>query len=357
MNRYLQLEADIASEAEEMGSDMVKSLYDQLIDSEQVINAIRQSEEVMEKLTDNSERIRKIYVKVENSEITGKSSSVLQDFASFVARIYYDLEDFRFITELFQDIPSYTAMGGEIVSDDEEPIFLNLSEDTIIYAEGVFKTFPLPSTTVYALRGVNIEIKRGEFVAIMGPSGSGKTTLLNILSGIEEPDRGIVSVAGLDLIRASEDQLTRFRRDTVAFIYQSYNLLPNFNNRENVQLPADLGTNKEIGDHKKRSAKLLEDVGLGEYIEGFPLRLSGGQQQRVTIARSLMNRPDILFADEPTGDLDTITGMQIMDIIEEFRGDGVTIVLVTHDKQIAGRADRIINMQDGVIIDPSEVNL
>jgi putative ABC transport system ATP-binding protein len=356
MTRYLQLEEDITSEAEEMGSDMVKSLYSTLIDSGQVKIAIQQSEEVMQKLTTNSERIRKIYVKVERSDITGKSSSVLQDFAAFVAQIYHDLEDFRFITELFQDVPSYTAMGGELVGDDE-PVVLDLSDDTIIYAEGVFKTFPLPSTTVYALRGVDIEVKKGEFVAIMGPSGSGKTTLLNILSGIEDPDRGIVRVAGLNLIQATESELTRFRRDTVAFIYQSYNLLPNFKNRENVQLPADLGTDKSLGNHKERAAKILEDVGLGEYIEGFPLRLSGGQQQRVTVARSLMNRPDILFADEPTGDLDTTTGMQIMDIIEEFRRDGVTIVLVTHDKKIADRADRIINMQDGVIVKASEVSL
>jgi putative ABC transport system ATP-binding protein len=357
MARYMQLEKEICREAEEMDSDMVRSLYNRIINSEQIKTAIQQSEEIMNRLTNNAERIRNIYVKVDEAEITGKSSSVLQEFASFVAGIYHDLEHFRFITELFQDIPSYTAMGGSLVTDDSEMIEAEIAEGVIIHAEGVFKTFPIPSTTVYALRGIDLEIKKGEFIAIMGPSGSGKTTLLNILSGIEEPDRGFVHVAGLDLIAATEKELTRFRRDTVSFIYQSYNLLPNFTNRENVQLPADLGTRKEIGDYKKRSTGLLIDVGLEDYIKGSPLRLSGGEQQRVTIARSLMNNSDILFADEPTGDLDTTTGRQIMDIIESSRRDGVTIVLVTHDKLIAERADRIIYMQDGVIGADKEINL
>ncbi len=357
MTRYLQLEKEIYREAEEMDSDMVRSLFNKIINSDQIKTAIQKSEDIMKRLTLNAERIRSIYVKVDEAEITGTSSSVLQEFAAFVAGIYHDLEHFRFVTELFGDIPSYTALGGNLVTDGSEMIEAEIAENTIIHAEGVFKTFPLPSTTVYALRGVDLEIKKGEFVAIMGPSGSGKTTLLNILSGIEEPDRGIVHVAGLDLVTATEKELTRFRRDTVSFIYQSYNLLANFTNRENVSLPADLGTRKEIGNYKKRATGLLVDVGLQDYIKGSPLRLSGGEQQRVTIARSLMNNSDILFADEPTGDLDTATGLQIMDIIESSRRDGVTIVLVTHDKKIAGRADRIIRMQDGVIDLDNEINL
>lgn len=356
MARYLKLEVEIAGEAEEMGSDMVKNLYAQLISSDSIHRAVEQSESIMDRLTDNAERIRGIYIKIEEGKPTGTSSSVLQDFAQFVSTIYYDLEEFRFITEVFQDVPSYISMSGELVGETEDEE-VTIAHDTIIYAEDIFKTFPLPYTTVYALRGLDIEIKRGEFVAIMGPSGSGKTTLLNILSGIESTDRGIVYVDGLDLRTATERTLTNFRRDTVAFIYQAYNLLPNFKNQENVQLPADLGTKKDIGKFKQRSSQLLNDVGLGEYVKGFPLRLSGGQQQRVTIARALMNKPEILFADEPTGDLDGITGAQIMDIIDQFHKEGVTIVLVTHDKLVAERADRVIYMQDGQIVESSEMML
>lgn len=357
MKRYLQLEKEIHIEAEEMDSDMVRNLYSSLIDSNLIVIAIKQADEIINQLSVNAERIRSIYVHVESANVTGYTSSVLQEFALFVSTIYYELEDFRFITELFQDIPSYTSMGGDIVTMDKEEKSVDIPKDTIIYAEGIFKTFPLPSTTVYALRGVDLRVMKGEFLAIMGPSGSGKTTLLNILSGLETSDKGVVHVADLDLRTASEKILTRFRMDTVAFIYQSYNLLPVFTNRENVQLPADLGTNKDIGNRKDRADKLLTMVGLGEYIKGRPNRLSGGQQQRVTIARSLMNKPDILFADEPTGDLDSTTGAQIMDIIEEFRSDGVTIVLVTHDPKVAEKADRVVYMQDGIIIPENEASL
>ncbi|MHA2501435.1 MAG: ABC transporter ATP-binding protein [Candidatus Kariarchaeaceae archaeon] len=357
LERYLQLENDILEEAESMGSDMVKSLYDTLVNHDEIEQAYKSCSNIISRVDENSEKIRQIYRRIEASIPSGETSSTLQEFASFVSDIYFHLEEFRFIIEVFADIPSYTSMSGGSAVDIESAEYKELHGDAIIYTEGIFKTFPLPSTTVYALRGVDLEIKMGEFVAIMGPSGSGKTTLLNILSGLETSDRGVVNVANLDLSNASERQLVKFRRDTIAFIYQAYNLLPNFTNQENVQLPYDLGSKKKLGNKRKRSAELLEQVGIGEYVKGFPLRLSGGQQQRVTIARSLMNRPDILFADEPTGDLDGITGGQVMDTIEQFHKEGVTVVLVTHDKAIAARADRIINMLDGKIVDADNIQL
>jgi ABC-type lipoprotein export system ATPase subunit len=155
----------------------------------------------------------------------------------------------------------------------------------------------------------------------------------------------------MDLGNASEKDLIKFRRETASFIYQSYNLLEVLTNRENVSLPADFGIEKAIGTKKARSKDLLKSVGLDFYTNGKPSLLSGGQQQRVTIARALMNQPKILFADEPTGDLDSVTGSQIMDIIEELHRDGVTVVLVTHDEKIAQRAQRIIHMSDGKVVE------
>ncbi|MCE7735612.1 MAG: ABC transporter ATP-binding protein [Candidatus Heimdallarchaeota archaeon] len=227
---------------------------------------------------------------------------------------------------------------------------IEIPENSIIYAKDVFRTFPLINSTVYALRGIDLDIKKGEFVAIMGPSGSGKTTLLNIISGLDRPDRGITIVNNLNMVTAKEKELIKFRREVGAFIYQTYNLLEVLTNRENVSLPADFGIKKKIGKRKQRSKDLINSVGLEFYTKSKPSLLSGGQQQRITIARALMNNPEILFADEPTGDLDSKTGSEIMDIIDGLHEDGVTIVLVTHDETIAKRAERIIHMADGKIV-------
>jgi len=355
LERYLQLKDDINEEVENTGSDFVASVYADHITEADITRSLQLSEEIMDILGENSEKIRKTYNIIESSKVTGTSPPVIEKFSAYVAGLYHDLEDFRFITETLQDIPSFTSMGGGVaVSSASETLEFQPTKNQVIFAENIFKTFPLATTTVYALRGIDIEINQGEFVAIMGPSGSGKTTLLNILSGIEEPDRGQIWVSGLNLGEASEKELVKFRRDTIAFIYQSYNLLPNLTNQENVQLPADLGTKKDIGKKSNRSEQLLDEVGLKDYIKGFPLRLSGGQQQRVTIARSLMNRPDVIFADEPTGDLDTITGGQILNVLESFHSEGVTIVVVTHDQNVADRADRVLHMRDGKMIDADQ---
>ncbi|OLS28374.1 MAG: putative ABC transporter ATP-binding protein [Candidatus Heimdallarchaeota archaeon LC_2] len=349
--RYRELEKEIIEESESIGSSFLSNIYDKFIDSKEVSKAISLIDEITETISKHSEDIRLLMVQIENLEISKNDMPDIENFTKFVMDIYYDLEEFRFITETFQDIPSFTAMGGGIATEGKEKIELDLPEDSMIYSKDIFRTFPLINSTVYALRGIDLEIKRGEFVAIMGPSGSGKTTLLNIMSGLDKPDRGLIYVDNLDLGNASEKQLIKFRREVAAFIYQSYNLLPILKNRENVSLPADFGIKKKIGNKKKRSKELLTSVGLEFYINSKPSLLSGGQQQRVTIARSLMNKPEILFADEPTGDLDSKTGSEIMDIIDELHKDGVTVILVTHDEKIALRAQRIIHMADGKIVD------
>lgn len=352
LKRYISLEKEIVEEGNKMGSDFLSGIYEKFINKHTIFDVLKQLETIQEIISLNVEPLRKLLISIENATIDSQTSNTsITDFVKFTSTMYFNLEEFRFITETFQDIPSFTSMGGGIAVESSSEQGYEIPNDTIIYSKDVFRTFPLVNSTVYAIRGVDLDIKQGEFVAIMGPSGSGKTTLLNILSGLDKPDRGIVNVTGLDLGTAREKDLINFRKNHVSFIYQSYNLLPNLTNEENVRLPADLGTSKNIPNKKERARELLESVGLKQFIKGRPLVLSGGQQQRVTIARALMNFPDILFADEPTGDLDGTTGEQIMDIISAFHKDGVTIVMVTHDEKIAARADRIIKMFDGKVVE------
>ncbi len=350
LQRYIDLENELREEGEKIGSSFLTNIYSKFMDKKEITKVMSDIENIENVVTENSDNIREILSTIEELEVTGKSPDIIRDFVKYVAHIYLHFEMFRFITDTFQDIPSFTAMGGGVAMETGYTGDFEVPEDTIIYIRDVFRTFPLINHTVYALRGVDLEIKRGEFVAIMGPSGSGKTTLLNIMSSLDHPDRGIVYVDGINLNTAKEKQLVQFRRDSVAFIYQSYNLLPILTNRENVSLPADFGTKSDIGNKKKRSEQLMYDMGIGEFTKGRPLLLSGGQQQRVTIARALMNKANILFCDEPTGDLDSKTGDQVMEIIEQANKEGITVVLVTHDERVAKCADRIIQMSDGKIV-------
>jgi putative ABC transport system ATP-binding protein len=347
LERYILLHEEISEESKNIDSIFFEDLYKKLVDLGLVKDTIEQIDDMLNSIASLSIDFRAIYSHFQNLEIGNSERSKTKDFLKLAIKIYYNLEDFRFITDTFQDVPSFTSMSGNINVSIKDSMDL---DQTVIYVEKLFKTFQLPTSTVYAVRGVDLEVKKGELVAIMGPSGSGKTTLLNILSGLDKPDTGAVIVAGLDITRAKEKDLLKFRREKVSFIYQTYNLLPGLKNRENVQLPADLGGAK-IKSKKQIANHLLEDVELLKYSNGYPLRLSGGQQQRVAIARSLMTTPEIIFADEPTGNLDSSTGSRIMDIIEKFHRQNVTIVIVTHDQKIANRADRIIYMSDGKIVD------
>jgi putative ABC transport system ATP-binding protein len=202
---------------------------------------------------------------------------------------------------------------------------------------------------VPALRGVSVEVKRGEFVCLMGPSGSGKTTLLNIIGGLDDASRGHVIVEGENLVALSESKLARLRLQKMGFIFQSYNLLANFTAQENVEAPMVLA---KVGrkDRQTRAMQLLERVGLGDRAHHYPSELSGGQQQRVAIARALANDPPILIADEMTGDLDSETGFAIMQLATELNRDGMTIVFVTHDPRMAEFAGRTIELRDGKIL-------
>jgi putative ABC transport system ATP-binding protein len=221
--------------------------------------------------------------------------------------------------------------------------------DPIIVVDNVHKSYLMGKEAVPALRGVSVEVERGEFVCLMGPSGSGKTTLLNIIGGLDDASRGHVIVEGENLVALSESKLARLRLQKMGFIFQSYNLLANFTAQENVEAPMVLA---KVGrkDRQNRSGQLLEKVGLGDRAHHYPSELSGGQQQRVAIARALANDPPILIADEMTGDLDSETGFAIMQLATELNKDGMTIVFVTHDPRMAEFAGRTIELRDGKIL-------
>ena len=203
--------------------------------------------------------------------------------------------------------------------------------------------------TLAVLRNVTFDLAAGETVAIVGPSGSGKTTLLGLLAGLDTPTNGAVLLDGLDLAPLDEDARARLRGDRVGFVFQSFQLVPTLTALENVQVPLEL---RGIRDSDVRARDLLERVGLGSRTHHFPAQLSGGEQQRVAIARAFVNRPRVLFADEPTGNLDGATGEKIVTLLEQLnREDGTTIVLVTHDQQLARRLGRSIRLADGVVIE------
>jgi len=222
----------------------------------------------------------------------------------------------------------------------------------ILVAEAVTKVYRTAAGEVNALNGVDLEVGRGEFMAVMGPSGSGKTTLLNCLSGLDEIDAGRVLVDGESIHDLSDADRTRRRASTMGFVFQAFNLVPVLTAVENVELPLLLaGTDTKAA--RDRAAETLERVGLGHRLEHRPNELSGGEQQRVTVARALAGQPAIVWADEPTGNLDTETADQVMDLFGELHREGLTILLVTHDEAIAAMAEHRIDMRDGEIVSDS----
>ncbi len=224
-----------------------------------------------------------------------------------------------------------------------------MSTETLIRAVNLVRHYSLGQETVRALDGIDLEIAQGEFVALVGPSGSGKSTLLNLLGGLDRPTSGEIHVADLELGRANDKQLVQYRRTKIGFIFQSFNLLSTRSAVENVETPLMLAEVRPR-ERRTRALELLESVGLASRADHKPNQLSGGEMQRVAVARSLANRPLLLLADEPTGNLDSQTGRGILNLLREtVSQQGVTLVLVTHDPFVAGFADRIVHMKDGKI--------
>ena len=219
-----------------------------------------------------------------------------------------------------------------------------------LLARELRKDYPMNGETVHALRGVSLRVDAGDYVAIVGPSGSGKSTLLQLLGGIDTPSAGAVELLGTRLDSLSDRELTRLRLTRLGFIFQRFHLLPVLTARENVELPmAEAGIPRS--DRRARARELLAYVGLGDRIDHRATQLSGGEMQRVAIARALANRPALLLADEPTGELDAATGQAILELFRRLNTDGTTLVVVTHDERLAAEAGRVIHMLDGSIRD------
>lgn len=213
----------------------------------------------------------------------------------------------------------------------------------MIKISDVVKSYGTEANKFQVLKGVSLEINDGGFTVILGASGSGKSTLLNVISGLEKPDSGSIEYDGVDITQLADKELTKFRKDTVGFIFQQYYLLPNMNVEKNVRMGADLVGNKDY-------LEIIEAVGLGEKLKKYPSELSGGEQQRVSVARALAKKPKVLFLDEPTGALDEQTGRQVLDYIVKLHKElGFSIVMVTHNQNIAEMAQTVIHMNSGKV--------
>src|SRR5271168_3366759 len=222
----------------------------------------------------------------------------------------------------------------------------------VISVQNLVKTYHVGEVTVEALRGVSLDIDSGEFLAVVGPSGSGKSTLMHILGCLDQPTSGQYFLEGRDVARLSDDELSGIRNKQIGFVFQGFNLLARTSALENVELPLLYGgAGVSPAERRKLAMEALDAVGLADRAEHHPNQLSGGQQQRVAIARALLNNPSILFADEPTGNLDSRTSVEVMDIFQRLKDErGITIVLITHEQQVAEYGSRIITFKDGQIV-------
>ncbi|OUS20151.1 macrolide ABC transporter ATP-binding protein [Nonlabens dokdonensis] len=220
--------------------------------------------------------------------------------------------------------------------------------ENVIEVRNIIRDFKLGSETVHVLKGIDLDIKKGDYIAFMGPSGSGKSTLMNLLGCLDTPTAGSYKLNGTDVSSLSDDQLAEIRNTEIGFVFQTFNLLPRTTALDNVALPM-IYAGKSKKDRKARAEEVLTSVGLVDRMDHQPNQLSGGQRQRVAVGRALVNNPSIILADEPTGNLDSKTGVEIMALFDKIHADGNTVILVTHEEDIAEHAHRVIRLRDGIV--------
>ena len=223
-----------------------------------------------------------------------------------------------------------------------------------IEVKDLYKIYSLEGVEIHAVNGITINIEDGEFVSIMGQSGSGKSTLMHIIGCLDKPTSGSAKIDGQEITDLTENELADFRLDKIGFIFQTFNLIPRASALKNVELPL-IYAGVSSAERRERATKMLESVGLGDRLGSRPTQLSGGQQQRVAIARALINDPKIIFADEPTGNLDSKSGMEIMAILDSLHEQGKTVILVTHEAEVAEHANRLIRLLDGKVIEDGPI--
>jgi putative ABC transport system ATP-binding protein len=319
--------------------------------SQKIVEARSLVSEVQEKLEECLLNLKDYLDETKNRVKTINSKDEFNlatlNMAELSSDLFIEAEFTKLWIDFFSaDIPFYAFQPT--LFNIKNPELSDASAESIISVRALVKNYTLGQTTVYAVRGVDIDIKEGEFVAIVGNSGAGKTTLLNCMAGLDDPDYGVVFFKGKDLHSLNDKEKSKVRLLDMGFIFQNYALLPHFNARENVALPADIaGFSKDLRD---RIEELLEGVGISKQAKQYPAQLSGGQLQRVAIARALTNRPKVLFADEPTGDLDSQTGKQVMQLIKKVHEETkTTIIIITHAQEIANYAQRQVKIEDGLI--------
>jgi putative ABC transport system ATP-binding protein len=246
---------------------------------------------------------------------------------------------------------------GDIMLNLEEKIKADVKDiENVLVVKNAVKRYKTGDTTYPALKGVNLKINRGEFIAIVGKSGSGKSTLLNLLGGIDRPSEGGIIINGKEINNLKENQLSRLRGEYIGFVFQFYQLMPTLTVLENVLMPMDFLRKIPASERKERAEMLLDRVGILSHANKFPSALSGGEQQRVAIARALSNDPDIILADEPTGNLDSKTTEDIFDLLESLTMEGKNVIMVTHNEELAARCKRVIRIMDGLVVEDAYVN-
>ena len=345
--RQNRADSEILSEVKGMESKELSDLITKISPKKSISKIVKLTDTATESLEKWFQNIRKIeLIKQVEPQV-----EISEEFNEDIRNLFIQMELLRIWSEFFYDISYYTVKEGRVF-DAEKIIYQDTIEtDAILLVNDVFKTYKLPKSRVYALRGVSFEIRKGEFIAIMGPSGAGKTTMVNILTGLDTPDKGAVYLNGQNMALMDDTELTEFRRNQIGLIFQFYQLFAELTAIENVSMPAEMaGIN--VKEAREKAQQILEIVDLGNFANQYPDKLSGGQQQRVAIARALVNDPSIVVADQLTGDLDSVTGMQIIGYLRKINTErGVTVLLVTHNKTVATQADRILTIEDGELIE------